>query len=155
MDTIDPLTRLITWFVRLGCSRSLLALCRLEEGTAVRFIKFCCVGAANCLVDFLVYLGLLYLMPVYAARTLAWVAACLFSYLVNRRWTFRAGDTGLLPLLRFAVVNICTLGLGLALLYVFIRLGCGEVVAFFLCLPFTLTANFLGYRFWSFRDIGR
>lgn len=118
------------------------------------FLKFCCVGAANCLVDFCVYLGLSYLMPIYAARTLAWAVACLFSYQVNKSWTFKAQDKGFWPLLRFAVVNLCSLGLGLVLLYVFISLGSGKILAFFLCLPFTTLANFLGYRFWSFKHIG-
>ncbi len=126
----------------------------LSSGTAVQFMKFCCVGAANCLVDFCVYLALSYLMPIYAARVPAWATACLFSYLVNRRWTFKAGDTGVLPLLRFAVVNACSLGLGLGLLYLFTGLGCGKVAAFWLSLPFTTLANYLGYRFWSFRHIG-
>ncbi len=120
---------------------------------SVRFIKFCCVGVGNFLVDFVVYLGGSQIMPIYPARCLAWGTACLFSYLVNRRWTFHAKDQGLMPLIRFAVVNAASLGLGLLLLRLFTGLGAGHILAYLLSLPFTIMTNFLGYRFWSFRAI--
>lgn len=117
-----------------------------------RFLKFCVVGAANVLVDFLLYsLLLLAGTSPYLSRTLSWCGACLFSYLVNRSWTFKAGDRGFKPLVRFSVVNVCSLCLGLLLLFLFKRLGCGDTSAFFLSLPFTTAANYIGYRFWSFR----
>ncbi len=119
-----------------------------------RFFRFCCVGATNCLVDYAVFMGLSLLVPIYVARTLSWCTACLYSYLVNRRWTFRASDKGAAPLLRFTAVNTLSLGLGLTLLHLFTVLGCGPSAAFWLSLPFTTLANFLGYRFWSFKDIG-
>ena len=119
-----------------------------------RFIRFCAVGAVNALVDFLLYSGMLWLaLSPYPSRTASWVLACLFSYLVNKRWTFKAGDKGLLPLVRFGVVNACSLCLGLALLYVFKNFGCGDKVSFILSLPFTTAANYLGYRFWTFRSV--
>lgn len=120
-------------------------------GQAGHFIRFCCVGGLNFLVDFSVY-GLLSLfIPIYPARVGSWVAACLFSYLMNRRWTFKAADRGILPLLRFFSVNLASLVLGLGLLYLFTSLGCGRILAYLLTIPFTMLANYLGYRFWSFR----
>jgi Predicted membrane protein len=119
-----------------------------------RFARFCAVGIANALMDFFSYSALLWFaFSPYFARTASWVAACLFSYCVNRRWTFKAGDQGLMPLLRFGVVNVCSLCFGLVLLYVFKTLGCGDRLAFILSLPFTTATNYLGYRFWTFRQV--
>ena len=125
-----------------------------RRATAVQFIKFCCVGVANVLVDFGVYQATGYFVPMYVARTFSWVVACLFSYAVNKRWTFRAQDTGLLPLVRFGVVNLGSLSLGLLLLYVFTLWGCNPTIAFLLSLPFTTVSNYLGYKLWSFRQMG-
>lgn len=117
-----------------------------------RFLKFCAVGLMNVLVDFLLYASLLALgVSPYVSRATSWCGSCLFSYLINRSWTFRAGDRGLWPLVRFCVVNLCSLGLGLVLLFFFKKMGCGDNAAFFLSLPFTMVTNYLGYRFWSFK----
>ena len=125
-----------------------------HEILSPRFLKFCVVGLMNVLVDFLLYSGLLLLgVSPYVSRAVSWCGSCLFSYLINRRWTFKAGDRGIWPLVRFCVVNLCSLGFGLILLYLFKTLGCGDTAAFFLSLPFTMTTNFLGYRFWSFKFV--
>ncbi len=118
-----------------------------------QFIRFCCVGVANVLVDYGVYRALGFVMPIYAARFLSWVVACLFSYAINRRWTFKARDKGLWPVVRFGVVNAASLALGLGLLYLFTGLGFGPTAAFWLTLPFTTVSNYLGYKLWSFREM--
>ena len=118
-----------------------------------QFIKFCMVGCANYLLDFLIYLlGLWLGISPFIARTGSWVCACIFSYLVNRKWTFKAKDSGFLPMLRFVLVNLASLSLGLLLLYLFKKLGCANELAFLLTLPFTTLTNFLGYKFWTFRQ---
>ncbi len=133
-------------------SRGLRGLPAKADIFSLRFLRFCCVGLANCLVDFASYSAGLWLgFSPYFSRSVSWVCGCLFSYLVNRRWTFHAGDTGFLPLLRFTVINASSLCLGLALLYLFKKLGAGDKAAFILSLPFTTAANYLGYRHWTFR----
>ncbi len=120
-------------------------------GQAGQFVRFCCVGGLNFLVDFGVYCLFSLFIPIYPSRMGSWVAACLFSYLMNRRWTFKAADQGFQPLLRFFSVNLVSLGLGIGLLYLFTSLGCGRIAAYLLTIPFTMLANYLGYRFWSFK----
>lgn len=122
------------------------------SATALQFMKFCCVGFANVLVDFGVFHATGLFLPMYAARTLSWIVACLFSYAVNKHWTFRARDAGLLPLVRFGAVNLASLSLGLVLLCLFTRLGCSPTAAFLLSLPFTTVSNYLGYKLWGFRE---
>lgn len=121
---------------------------------STRFIKFCFVGAANTLVDFLVYsFGLWLGFSPYPSRTASSIAGCLFSFFVNKSWTFRAGDKGIAPLARFVVVNACVLCLGLVLLFLFKTAGCGNTLAYLASLPFTTIANYLGYRLWAFKNI--
>ncbi|WP_027187355.1 GtrA family protein [Desulfovibrio cuneatus] len=125
----------------------------INHTTFLQFVRFCCVGVANVLVDYGVYHALGFFMPIYTARALSWIAGCLFSYTINRRWTFNARDKGLRPMVRFGVVNAASLCLGLGLLYLFTWLGCGPTVAFWLTLPFTTVSNYLGYKLWSFQEM--
>lgn len=119
----------------------------------LRFITFCCVGAANTLVDFLLYsLGIWLGVSPYIARAAAMTAGCLFSFFGNRAWTFKATDKGAAPLLRFAAVNLCTLCLGVFLLFLFKKAGFGNTAAYALSLPFTLASNYFGYKLWVFKE---
>ena len=116
-----------------------------------RFLRFCCVGIANVVVDFAVYYMAAFLISIYPARVLAWTVACLFSYFVNRNWTFHAKVQGFLPIVRFGVVNLASLALGLLLLWIFSWLGASKVLAYMYTLPFTTLTNYLGYSLWSFQ----
>ena len=129
----------------------LAKLCSPEG--AWRLFKFCCVGALNTAIAFCLYLLFSAAMSIYLAKSLSWSLTCVFSYVVNRAWTFRASDKGFLPLLRFGVVNLCSLGLGLVALAFFASLGGGRVWSYLFSLPITLSASFLGYRFWSFKNV--
>ncbi|MCL2626072.1 MAG: hypothetical protein FWD46_04555 [Cystobacterineae bacterium] len=51
------------------------------------------------------------------------------------------------------VVNLCSLGLGLITMYVFLSLGSGRIGSYVFSLPITLAASYLGYRFWSFKTV--
>lgn len=121
---------------------------------SLRFIKFCAVGGANVAVDFLCYTSGIWLgLSPYFSRTLSWITAAVFSYTVNKRWTFKAEDKGFAPFLRFCAVNALSLSLGLVLLFVFKSLGAGDSLGFVLTVPFTMVVNYLGYRFWSFQHV--
>lgn len=125
-----------------------------KELLSPRFIKFCGVGVANVLVDFGSYSFFLFAgISPYLARSLSWITACIFSYFVNRSWTFNAKDSGFLPIVRFSVVNLCSLGFGIFLLYVFKQLSFGDKLSFLFSLPFTTVMNFFGYRFWAFKKV--
>ena len=124
----------------------------VNRSTLFQFMRFCCVGAANAAVDFCIYYILAWYIPIYIGRVISWAAACLFSYIVNKHWTFKAKDTGLAPLIRFVVVNLASLAIGLLLLYVYTQLGANSTIAFWLMLPFTTLVNYFGYKLWGFKD---
>ena len=115
------------------------------------FIHFCCIGLANTLLDFCVYFAASYFMPLYAARTLSWVMAGSFSYVVNKRWVFRSTTKGSTPALRFIVVNVLGLSLGLGLMEVFLHFGWGRITAYVVTLPAIALGNYFGYKLWSFK----
>jgi putative flippase GtrA len=120
---------------------------------AGRVFRFCCVGVLNTALAFCLYLILSAFMSIYLANALSWGVICVFSYFMNRAWTFRATDTGFSPLARFVVVNLCSLGLGLVTMYTLVSFGSGRIWSYIFSLPVTITASYLGYRFWSFKKV--
>jgi putative flippase GtrA len=118
------------------------------------FVRFCCVGVANTLLDFCVFLLAGLLVPPVPARTAAWMCAVSFSYVLNKRRVFRARTKGVLPLVRFVTVNVLGLLLGLAGMELLFFLGFGRFAAYAATLPAIALGNYFGYKLWSFRDKG-
>ena len=142
-----------------NAAQALLPLLRLiarkstsEYFEPVQFLCFCCVGLANTLVDFLVYLGASFFLPLIVSRTLSWVVACTFSYAVNKRWVFHHKASGAMPAVRFVLVNFVGLLFGLGALELLSRFGFGRFIAYAATLPVISLGNYFGYRLWSFKD---
>lgn len=120
--------------------------------TPVEFLQFCCVGLTNTLLDFCVYLAAARFLPLYASRTVSWIVACSFSYLLNKRWVFHSDSKHATSGWRFIVVNLIGLLFGVSALEALVRLGLGRVTAYVLTLPVIALGNYFGYKLWSFRS---
>jgi len=87
----------------------------VSKTESARLVSFALIGAINTAVDFGVFSTLYYATGVdlLFANTLAFLAACLGSFLLNRRYTFadragRAGSTGK-SMAVFFLVAVCAL----------------------------------------------
>lgn len=131
---------------------------KLPRDGLIQFVKFNLVGVLNTLVDFLLFtlligLGVHYL----AAQCVSYAGGMTNSYLFNRYWTFSSGKGagGWSQFVRFALVNGVTLGMSLILLFwLGERLGLHPLLAKVLVVGFTMVFNFVGTKFWVFRQKG-
>lgn len=125
-----------------------------HELPAVRqFVKYGLVGASNTIVNFVVYsvlvtVGVDYLV----ALVIGYTIGSLNSYILNRRWTFRAGDVAHATAgSRFALVQACAIAANLALLYLFVHhLGIARIPAQAILVLPVLAVTFPLNRWWSF-----
>ena len=113
-------------------------------GRLVRIIKFCLVGGMNYLVDISIFnllmLGVFSSHPL-TSKILAAGAATVFSWIVNRYWTFRHKRTKnpLQEFMGFVVVN------GLGMLPAVICLGVSHyLLGFTSLLADNISANIIG-----------
>ena len=119
-----------------------------------RFFRFASVG----LLATAIHVAIVYALveaagvePVIASIP-AFVAALVASYLLNREWTFRAGEEGIAGFFKYSLVALGGLLLNAAIMYVTVHvieahylLGLAIVVA---VVP---AASFLLQRDWTFR----
>lgn len=118
-----------------------------------RIFKFCCTGIFNTALTICLYLFFSSFMDIYISNVFSWCAGCVCSYVINKNWTFKASDTGIHSAVRFVIVTLCSMGLGLGIMHILATLGGGRIWSFVLSLPFTMIASYLGYRFWSFKEV--
>lgn len=86
------------------------------------------------------------------ANVLAYFAGMLNSFWLNRVWAFRAADGGIVGQgVRFVVVNLVSLVVGTAIVFVLVdRLRFPELAVWVPLAGFITVTNYLGFRHWAF-----
>ncbi len=119
-----------------------------------RLTKFVLTGGVALFIDVAIYFaltrfgGLFYLV----ARVISLGVAIIWSFTVNRQWTFRAtyGDIWK-QAVRFLVVILSTSLLSLALMHVGVALlYYNDLVVLLAVAVLTTLINFLAHQFWSY-----
>ncbi len=124
----------------------------------LQLIRFGLVGATGFVVNLGVYALFVHALstPYQLAAVLAWLVAVLNNFVLNRHWTFDAGDgRAHFQALRFFVVSVVALGANQLLLTVFVENAhFAKVAAQALAVAGSMPLNFLGNKLWSFREEG-
>jgi putative flippase GtrA len=88
-------------------------------------VRFAAVGAANSLIDFVIFAlaHLVFLVALVPANVIAYAVAASFSYLANSRWTFggRGAARGRRGFFAFQLVNLVGLVLATTVLVLLAR----------------------------------
>ena len=129
------------------------ALERFDAPMVRQVVKYGIVGASNTILTFVIYtIAVEVGVPYLIALIVGYVAGSLNSYLLNRRWTFRAGHiahTTVGP--RFAIVQIVAILANLGLLYLFVHdLAVHKILAQAILTVPVLAVTFFVNRAWSF-----
>lgn len=133
----------------------------LERYGLRSLFKFGIVGCINTGVDFGVFtllwdvLGVNYIISQAAGYT----AGILNSFLMNKYWTFAAGNSKIhtsVQFVRFVAVNAISLGISLLGMKLLNTLpGMNMYVAKITVTVVVQAVNYLGYRLWVFRGVSR
>ncbi|MBI4414835.1 MAG: GtrA family protein [Candidatus Kerfeldbacteria bacterium] len=128
---------------------------------ARQFVKFGLVGVTNTLWDFLVYLLLtrgwlgFHMTPI-VANGIAFVAAMVNSYILNKRWTFRdSSPQHHIQFTKFSIINLVTLALYELLFYIFHqRMHLYDIIGKLIAVLLVMIWNFSANRYWTFKNAG-
>jgi dolichyl-phosphate beta-glucosyltransferase len=131
------------------------------------FLKYAVVGTIGTVVD----VGTLYLfveyvhIPLLISTTLSFILAVINNFILNKYWTFQNTNSNIRKqFIKFLIVALIGLGLTLILMYLFVyiinipdiilyNIGIkGYVLSKLLTSIIVLLWNFLGNKYWSFKD---
>jgi putative flippase GtrA len=121
----------------------------------LQLVRFGLVGGVGFIVNLAVYT--LFVHPIgvdyRVANVAAWLVAVLNNFILNRHWTFAAGDgRARSQAVRFLVVSLVAEAFSLLLLTLFVQgAGIAKVPAQALAVAASMPLNFLGNKLWSFR----
>lgn len=114
--------------------------------------RFLTVGLSNTALSYLVYAALVQVAPYWIAGALAFAAGAVNGYVLNRRWTFSAVDSGGARV-RYLAVQLA----GLVAVTFLLRLlvsdaGVHRLWAYALAVPPVTAGSFLANRGWTFQN---
>jgi putative flippase GtrA len=121
----------------------------------LQLVRFGLVGGAGFAVNLAVYALFVHSIGVdyHVAAIAAWLVAVVNNFVLNRHWTFDAGEgRAHFQALRFFCVSLVALGISLVLLTLLVEGGgIAKVAAQALAVAASMPLNFLGNKLWSFR----
>jgi putative flippase GtrA len=121
----------------------------------LQLVRFGLVGGVGFIVNLAVYTVFVHPIGVdyRVANVAAWLVAVLNNFILNRHWTFAAGDgRARSQAVRFLVVSLVAEAFSLLLLTLFVQgAGIAKVPAQALAVAASMPLNFLGNKLWSFR----
>lgn len=119
--------------------------------------RFVLVGCSNLVVSLTAFYLCYHYLPLgdfggAVANVLSYVAGMLNSFLLNRVWTFRAGDGPVAKQAwRFTAVNIVSLVASTLVVFVLVdRLGWNEIAVWVPLAALIMVANYVGMKYWAF-----
>ncbi|MBJ7347591.1 MAG: GtrA family protein [Thermoleophilaceae bacterium] len=118
----------------------------------MQFLRFVAVGAANTVIYFAVYAGLVMVgSPYIIASLIAFAVSAFMGYTMHRLWTFGSGDFDSTGFVRWLILQgSVTLANVLALGFAVGVLGLGKIVGQAIILPFIPLWTYLISRQWVF-----
>lgn len=119
--------------------------------------RFLVVGFATVGVDYLSYqLFLAFGLPVALAKSSGFITGTVFAYFANKLWTFSGSTPAKNSAFRFSVIYASTLALNVLVNSFVLHLLAGfpsaVQIAFVIATGASATANFLGMKFYVFRN---
>jgi putative flippase GtrA len=124
-----------------------------RDHPAQQLARFLVVGVANTVLSFIAYRLLLAVGAWYVlAAPVAFAVGAVNGYLLNRRWTFSARDTGRARVLYVTVQIVGAASTSLLVLF-FVRVaGTGRVWAYLAAIPPVTVCMFVANRAWTFAE---
>jgi len=120
--------------------------------------RFLLVGVSNTLLSGAVYWLCLRVLPrspvqASAAWAVSYAAGIAWSFVWNRRWTFRSQGPAAGQAVRFTVLQVASWLLSTAQIHLAVNyLGLPEWPSWVAVTGFITVVNFLGSRYWAFRE---
>lgn len=119
-----------------------------------KLIKFGFVGIINTIINLIIFNILIYFgMNYIVANSIGFIVGMVNSYMWNNIWVFKAKSKSPKTIIKFIIVNLIVLGINNLLLFILVKeFGLNKTVAQIMVLVITTLVNFLGNRFWTFKE---
>lgn len=125
----------------------------LKGAFSRELLRFLLIGGTATLIDLILYLLLGLWIPASFSKFLSMSCSCVFSFFMNRRWTFESREKiTVLQVTKYVAVQLVNIGVNVGInALVLYSLGAPKLAAFVAATGTAMAVNFLLQKFLVFR----
>lgn len=117
-----------------------------------QILVFLLIGGLATTIDFVIYNYLFSFFSINASKLISMLSSSLFSYFMNKIFTFNKGKNyNQKYLIKFYVIFLLNLLTNVFVNYYVYKLTSVKLLAFILATLFGMTVNFIGQKFYVFK----
>jgi putative flippase GtrA len=118
-----------------------------------QLVKFILIGVIGTLCDWCVYVSALEYLGVISSKALAFIVGSMIAFAFNKSWTFKDKNQKKKQIPKFFILYLGTLSLNTGVnAWVLSTFEVEKIVAFVLATGLHTVVNFLGQKFWVFKQ---
>ncbi|MNI67871.1 GtrA-like protein [compost metagenome] len=116
-----------------------------------QIIRFLVAGTTAVLTDSLIYYWLIHIFSFSISKAISFLVGTLFSFGINKFWTFEQKEKSIQHVWKFAVLYFSTFVLNVLINTVYLGYFPGQyVAAFIVATGVSTVVNFIGQKWWVF-----
>lgn len=125
-------------------------LSKLFEHEILRYLV---VGGGAVVIDFISYMTMVHLIHLNASvsKGTSYVLGALFSFAINKIWTFASDKKTHEAFIRFAVLYMSTFATNVAINAFLLWLGAATIIGFSFATATSIVLNYIGQKYWVFK----
>ena len=128
----------------------------LKEIKSKKFIRFLVIGGCSTLIDFIIYYFLSNRINVVIAKALSMIIASIFSFIMNKTWTFsNKSQNSLSMVIRFYIVLIINIACNTSINYIVLRFTNNKYISFVVATAIAMLVNYILQKLFVFDRDGQ
>ena len=124
---------------------------KINKNNIHEFLRFCLIGLAALVIDVGIYILFIPLTGVYFAKAISFISATLFTFVLNKIWTFREKKFSISEIIKFSLLFAVSAYSNAAINY-FVYLRTNKFIAFVTANAVCMIINFVGLKKFVFNN---
>lgn len=121
-------------------------------GSRKNIIRFLVVGGTSTLIDFIVYMLLSTQVPISSSKLLSMCCASVFSFIMNKKWTFESRErTHFFMIVKYIVAQCINIGTNVSINQFVFEISRSKLFAFAIATGCAMCVNYLLQRLLVFK----
>lgn len=122
-------------------------------GNRKNIVRFLVVGGTSTFIDFIIYMLLNIQLPVFLSKLFSMCCASIFSFIVNKKWTFETQkQTHLFMVVKYIFAQCFNIATNVSINQIVFEISKDKMISFIIATGCAMCVNYLLLRLFVFRS---
>ena len=123
----------------------------------LEIFRYLVVGGGAVFIDFLSHMTMVHAFQIHisVSKAISYILGAFFAFLMNRIWTFQSDQRIHKSLVKFSILYASTFCANVVMNAFAVLIGMPVIIAFAIATATSIVLNYIGQKFWVFREVKR